>query len=60
MDTLAVYIGEEPDTIEDVYEPYLIQLGYIQRTPRGRTVTELGYRHFGLKPNIEAENMKLF
>ena len=60
LDTLAVSIGEESDTIEDVYEPYLIQLGYIQRTPRGRVVTELGYRHFGLKPSIEAENMKLF
>ena len=46
LETLAVSIGEEPDTIEDVYEPYLIQLGYIKRTPRGRVVTELGYRHF--------------
>ncbi len=62
LDTLAVSIGEESDTIEDVYEPYLIQLGYIQRTPRGRVVTELGYKHFGLKSNIntETENMKLF
>ena len=48
VDTLAVYIGEESETIEDVYEPYLIQLGYIQRTPRGRIVTKLGYEHFGL------------
>ena len=48
VDTLAVSIGEESETIEDVYEPYLIQLGYIQRTPRGRIVTELGYNHFGL------------
>lgn len=46
LDTLAVSINEEPDTIEDVYEPYLIQLGYIDRTPRGRTITELGRRHF--------------
>ncbi len=60
LDTLAVSIGEEADTIEDVYEPYLIQLGYIKRTPRGRVVTELGYRHFGLKINVEPENMKLF
>lgn len=53
VDTLAVYIGEESETIEDVYEPYLIQLGYIQRTPRGRIVTKLGYEHFGLKyPDI--------
>ena len=51
VDTLAVYIGEEAETIEDVYEPYLIQLGYIQRTPRGRIVTKSGYKHFGI--NIE-------
>ena len=48
VDTLAVYIGEESETIEDVYEPYLIQLGYIQRTPRGRIVTKSGYGHFGI------------
>ena len=48
VDTLAVSIGEEAETIEDVYEPYLIQLGYIQRTPRGRIVTDLGYKHFGI------------
>ncbi len=60
LDTLAVSIGEEADTIEDVYEPYLIQLGYIKRTPRGRVVTELGYRHFGIKMDVEPENMSLF
>ena len=49
LDTLAASINEESDTIEDVYEPYLLQLGYIQRTPRGRIVTKLGYEHFGLK-----------
>ena len=48
VDTLAVSISEESETIEDVYEPYLIQLGYIQRTPIGRIVTESGYNHFGL------------
>ncbi len=48
LDTLAVSISEDPETIEDVYEPYLIQLGYIQRTPRGRLITPLGYAHFGL------------
>ena len=47
LSTLAVALGEEPDTIEDVYEPYLLQLGFIQRTPRGRTVTELGREHVG-------------
>ena len=47
LETLAATIGEEPDTIEDVYEPYLMQLGYISRTPRGRIVTQAGYAHFG-------------
>lgn len=50
LDTLAASINEESDTIEDVYEPYLLQLGYIQRTPRGRIVTRLGYAHFGMQP----------
>ncbi len=50
LDTLAASINEESDTIEDVYEPYLLQLGYIQRTPRGRIVTKLGYEHFGMQP----------
>ena len=45
LSTLAVTLGEEPDTIEDVYEPYLLQLGFIQRTPRGRIVTDLGIAH---------------
>ena len=45
LSTLAVSLGEEPDTIEDVYEPYLLQLGFIQRTPRGRVVTDLGLAH---------------
>lgn len=48
LDTLAATIGEEPNTIEDVYEPYLLQLGFITRTPRGRTVTKLAYDHFGI------------
>lgn len=48
LDTLAASINEESETIEDVYEPYLLQLGYIQRTPRGRVVTRLGYAHFGM------------
>lgn len=49
LDTLAAAIGEDAGTIEDVYEPYLIQNGFINRTPRGRMVTELAYRHFGLE-----------
>ena len=48
VDNLAAAIGEERDTIEDVLEPYLIQQGYLQRTPRGRTATAAAYRHFGL------------
>jgi Holliday junction DNA helicase RuvB len=47
LSTLAVALGEEPDTVEDVYEPYLLQLGFIQRTPRGRIVTDRGREHVG-------------
>lgn len=49
LDTIAATIGEEPQTIEDVYEPYLLQIGFIQRTPRGRVITPKAYQHFGLK-----------
>ncbi len=49
LDTLAASIGEDPGTIEDVYEPYLLKNGLINRTPRGRMVTELAYEHLGLK-----------
>ena len=49
LDTIAATIGEEPQTIEDVYEPYLLQIGFIQRTPRGRVVTQKAYNHFGMK-----------
>ena len=47
LSTLAVALGEETDTIEDVYEPYLLQLGFLQRTPRGRIITDLGRKHVG-------------
>jgi Holliday junction DNA helicase RuvB len=47
LSTLAAALGEEPDTIEDVYEPYLLQLGFMQRTPRGRVITDLGREHLG-------------
>jgi Holliday junction DNA helicase RuvB len=47
LSTLAVTLGEEPDTIEDVYEPFLLQLGFLQRTPRGRVITALGRDHIG-------------
>ena len=50
LSTLAVAIGEEADTIEDVYEPYLLQRGFLMRTPRGRVLTRLGYLHCGAKP----------
>jgi Holliday junction DNA helicase RuvB len=48
IDTLSAIIDEEPITIEDVYEPYLMRLGFINRTPRGRCVTKLAYDHLGL------------
>jgi holliday junction DNA helicase RuvB len=49
LDTIAASIGEESTTIEDVYEPYLLQIGFLQRTPRGRMVTDLVYRHFQME-----------
>ncbi|NLK09239.1 MAG: Holliday junction branch migration DNA helicase RuvB [Firmicutes bacterium] len=58
IDTLAAVVNEEVDTIEDVYEPYLMQIGYLQRTPRGRVVTRRAYRHLGLKPpGLKQEDM---
>jgi Holliday junction DNA helicase RuvB len=50
LTTLSASLGEEPDTIEDVYEPFMLQLGFIQRTPRGRTITKLGRAHIGAAP----------
>lgn len=54
LDTLAAAVGEDSGTIEDVYEPYLIKNGFINRTPRGRVVTEKCYKHFGLEELIES------
>jgi holliday junction DNA helicase RuvB len=54
LSTLAVALGEEPDTIEDVYEPFLLQLGFIQRTPRGRVITQLGREHLGAMASADA------
>jgi len=48
-ETLSFFIGEEVDTIVDVYEPYLLQKGFIMRTPRGRVVTDKTYEHLGVK-----------
>jgi len=59
VETLAAAIGEEKDTIEDVYEPFLIQAGFIQRTPRGRVATQLAFDHFGRVPaNAAGSGMK--
>jgi Holliday junction DNA helicase RuvB len=57
LSTLAVSLGEEPDTIEDVYEPYLLQLGFIQRTPRGRIVTDLGLAHVASDQAARADSL---
>lgn len=62
LDTIGAAVNEESETIEDVIEPYLIQLGYIKRTPRGRVVTSRGYAHFGIKPpdgSDASEQLKL-
>ncbi|MEG1432191.1 Holliday junction branch migration DNA helicase RuvB [Eubacterium sp.] len=59
IDTLAASIGEERGTIEEVYEPYLMQLGFLARTPRGRVITSGGYRHLGITPALTAEQMAL-
>ena len=50
VNSMAVAVGEEPDTLEEVYEPYLIMEGYLKRTPQGRVATELSYKKLGLKP----------
>jgi Holliday junction DNA helicase RuvB len=57
LSTLAVTLGEESDTIEDVYEPYLLQLGFIQRTPRGRIVTDLGLAHVAADQAARADSL---
>ncbi len=53
LETIAASISEDPDTIMDVYEPYLLQLGFLERTPRGRIATQLAYQHLGLPYNRE-------
>ncbi len=55
LDTIAATVGEDSDTIEDVYEPYLMQIGFINRTPRGRVVTRLAYAHFNIDFNGKDE-----
>ena len=61
LDTLAAAISEERSTVEDVLEPYLLQQGFLMRTPRGRVVTNKAYLHFGLSvPALQAEADELF
>lgn len=60
LDTLAATINEEAGTVEDVYEPYLLQLGFLKRTPRGRVCTELAYSHLGIKLQDDNIQEKLF
>jgi Holliday junction DNA helicase RuvB len=60
IETIAASIGEERDTIEDICEPYLLQEGYIQRTPRGRTATESAYKHLDRKPGESGPQKELF
>ncbi len=57
LNTIATALGEDPGTIEDVYEPYLIKEGFINRTPRGREVTALAYSHLGLKPSVRFNSL---
>jgi Holliday junction DNA helicase RuvB len=60
LENVAAAIGEEAETIEDVLEPYLIQQGYLQRTPRGRVATPIAYRHFGIVAPAHTPNQDLF
>jgi Holliday junction DNA helicase RuvB len=60
LENLAAAIGEAADTIEDVLEPYLIQQGFLARTPRGRAAQPLAYRHFGLNTPTRLQNTGLF
>ena len=60
VNTIAASIDEEPDTIEEVYEPYLIQLGFLDRTPRGRVGTERAFEYFGLERKHRSRQDTLF
>ena len=59
LDTIAAAISEDADTIMDVYEPYLLQLGFLERTPRGRLATQLAYEHLGLPYDKKSPQGKL-
>jgi Holliday junction DNA helicase RuvB len=54
INTIGVALGEDTETIEDIFEPFLIQIGFLNRTPRGRVVTPLAYNHFGRRPSGSA------
>ncbi len=60
LNTIAASIDEEPDTIEEVYEPYLIQLGFIDRTPRGRVATDRAFDHFQVPHRLRGPQQTLF
>ncbi len=60
LNTIAVAVGEDPGTLEEVYEPFLIQQGFLHRTPRGREATPLAFRHFGYRPPNAPETPSLF
>jgi Holliday junction DNA helicase RuvB len=60
LSTLAVAVAEEPDTIEEVYEPYLLQIGFMRRTPRGRVATEAAFGHLGERPPVGPAARRLF
>ncbi|MBS1127700.1 MAG: Holliday junction helicase RuvB, partial [Nitrospirae bacterium] len=59
LETLAAALGEEKDTLEDVYEPYLIQEGFLDRTPRGRVATKLCFEYFGIKRSVPGQERLL-
>ncbi len=59
LNTLAIAVGEEPETVEDAYEPFLLQMGLLHRTPRGRVATEVAYRHLGVSPPESAQSRLL-
>jgi Holliday junction DNA helicase RuvB len=60
VETIAAAISEEADTIMDVYEPYLLQLGFLSRTPRGRVATPAAYEHLGLEPPAVEQQGRLW
>jgi Holliday junction DNA helicase RuvB len=60
LKTLASAVGEEPDTLEEVYEPYLMKIGFLKRTPRGRVATPRAFKHLGREPASGGEGESLF